>query len=485
MESISAALAFKRQRGFWMVSALALLLSVLTYVNPLLIDSLNARLCAGCATQTILYGTKRFNDIGAWVYVALRLPLVALLVAMILRFPRKVADPPAARSKAHAPATRFFDPLMGLRALACMLVLLGHYFLVIFPFANNGVSAPVRALLRSSPWAGVWVFFALSGYLMGKGFAKGRYSLDESGAFLFYRNRLLRIMPIYVVSIVLVSMYRYPAVLQPHKLWMLIEMMIFDYRGDLPVNPVGALWSVSTEVQFYLLVPALMVGLLWLRSRMRRGFVVVPLLLMVLGTAARLWFVLRSPHRSYSLSYSFIYAPLLSNLDIFVAGLSVNLISRTKVVSSAARLSIGTSLWIGAAAFYAAICGLTYFLLLHRTLEHVWAVGPICCTVFAVLFIHMAERLGRIPMDGRVAGKVFLAIQTVGTLTYCLYVFHPEIYINNASLLAPDHPLRVSLVHFPYVLLQVFAVATFFYLSVEKPFDAHKRVSGTALLDAP
>lgn len=366
-----------------------------------------------------------------------------------------------------------------------MLVLLGHYFLVIFPFANNGVSAPVRALLRSSPWAGVWVFFALSGYLMGKGFAKGRYSLDESGAFLFYRNRLLRIMPIYVVSIVLVSMYRYPAVLQPHKLWMLIEMMIFDYRGDLPVNPVGALWSVSTEVQFYLLVPALMVGLLWLRSRMRRGFVVVPLLLMVLGTAARLWFVLRSPHRSYSLSYSFIYAPLLSNLDIFVAGLSVNLISRTKVVSSAARLSIGTSLWIGAAAFYAAICGLTYFLLLHRTLEHVWAVGPICCTVFAVLFIHMAERLGRIRMDGRVAGKVFLAIQTVGTLTYCLYVFHPEIYINNASLLPPDHSLRVSLVHFPYVLLQVFAVATFFYLSVEKPFDAHKRVSGTALLDAP
>ena len=483
MESISAALGFKRQRGFWAVAALALLLSVLTYVNPILIDSFNARLCAGCAPQTILYGTKRFNDIGGWLYLLLRLPLVALLVAMILRFPRKSTGDH--RVKAHGSTGRFFDPLMGLRALACMLVLFGHYFLVMFPFSNTGVPPPVRAVLRSSPWAGVWVFFALSGYLMGKGFARARYSLDESGAFLFYRNRLLRIMPVYVVSIVLVSIYRYPAALQPRHLWMLLEMTIFDYRGDLPFNPIGALWSVSTEVQFYLLVPALMVVLLWLWRRMGLWFVAFPVLLVALGTVVRLWFILRSPHRSYSFSYSFIYAPLLSNLDIFIAGMSVNLLPRGRIVSPAARRLSGALLWFGSAAFYAGISGLSNYLLVHRSVRHFWAVGPICCVVFAALFINMAERLGRIQIGTSLAGKVFVAIQTVGTLTYCLYVFHPEIYINNASLLGGVHSLPTILAHFPYVLLQVFAVATFFYLSVEKPFDARKKVSGTALLDPP
>jgi peptidoglycan/LPS O-acetylase OafA/YrhL len=82
-------------------------------------------------------------------------------------------------------------------------------------------------------------------------------------------------------------------------------------------------------------------------------------------------------------------------------------------------------------------------------------------------------------------GRFLLGLQTVGTLTYCLYVFHPEVFAVNAALLPKVHSLGVSLTHFPMAILELVAVASFFYLAVEKPFDMKKKVSGTALEDAP
>ena len=101
------------------------------------------------------------------------------------------------------------------------------------------------------------------------------------------------------------------------------------------------------------------------------------------------------------------------------------------------------------------------------------------------MFIYFAEWFGKIPIRKGFVGKSLLLIQGVGTLTYCLYVFHPEVFIRNAALLPSLHGLRLSLLYFPSVMLQLFVVAAFFYLAVEKPFDLKKKVSGTALVDAP
>ena len=72
--------------------------------------------------------------------------------------------------------------------------------------------------LSFSPWCGVWMFFTLSGYLMGKGFVTGRHSVDREGLKKFYRNRVLRILPIYFISIFLVSVFVNLTYLDLHNL---------------------------------------------------------------------------------------------------------------------------------------------------------------------------------------------------------------------------------------------------------------------------
>jgi hypothetical protein len=47
------------------------------------------------------------------------------------------------------------------------------------------------------------------------------------------------------------------------------------------------------------------------------------------------------------------------------------------------------------------------------------------------------------------------------------------------------HGIGVTLAHLPLVVAETFAVACFAYFVVEKPFDSKKKVSGTALVDAP
>ena len=142
------------------------------------------------------------------------------------------------------------------------MVLLGHGSMI--SFLPSDIAARISSgskfwLLAPSPWAGVWVFFVLSGYLMGKGFFSGRYPFSRDGLLTFYRNRLLRILPLYWFAVLAISLLMKPEIFAPKNIWMLAAILLFDYSGAFAINPIGALWSVSTEVQFYILVPFLFV----------------------------------------------------------------------------------------------------------------------------------------------------------------------------------------------------------------------------------
>jgi len=464
IHSTEAALRANRDRGFWIAGCTALFLSCLSYVNLVTVEFFNLH----------LFHASARDSRGWWLYVVMRLPFVAFFVWTVVRFP--VKPDRAVRTNQPSVKPRTFDPLMGLRAFACIVVLMGHYFLVISPVAPY-VNHYVRLLLVAPPWCGVWIFFTLSGYLMGKGFARGRYTLDEAGARSFLRNRLLRICPVYYCAILLVSLYRYTDILQWRHWWMLIEMFVFDYRGDLPINPIGALWSVSTEVQFYVLVPLLMVLLLQVRQRLGELFAIVPMILVIAGTAARIWIAHRWD------PYTYFYAPLIPNLDLFLAGMSINLVPALSLRPGARKL-LGPTLLAGAICFYFAISAVLQSEA-RVSLLLFWVTGPFLCALFALGFIYLAELRGSVSISPGLMGRFLLGLQTVGTLTYCLYVFHPEVFAVNAALLPKVHSLGVSLTHFPMAILELVAVASFFYLAVEKPFDMKKKVSGTALEDAP
>jgi peptidoglycan/LPS O-acetylase OafA/YrhL len=108
------------------------------------------------------------------------------------------------------------DPLLILRGIACLMVVVSHcnpprhsivyqnYDLIWLIFAPGGVS--------------VWIFFCLSGYLIGKAFYLERYQINLLGILNFWRNRCVRILPLYSFAILILSLFVYPDIFRFEKL---------------------------------------------------------------------------------------------------------------------------------------------------------------------------------------------------------------------------------------------------------------------------
>ena len=121
-----------------------------------------------------------------------------------------------------------FDALDGLRGFAAVMVIADH---TIGWFSGVGAT-------------GVWIFFALSGFLLARPFI-GNAEAVLSFAFMadYFKRRLLRILPMYYAYIFVVFLLS--------KRYSLAIMHGLFLEGD------GHLWALPQELVFYLLWPML------------------------------------------------------------------------------------------------------------------------------------------------------------------------------------------------------------------------------------
>jgi peptidoglycan/LPS O-acetylase OafA/YrhL len=258
-------------------------------------------------------------------------------------------------------------------------------------------------------------------------------------------------------------------------------MATFDYRV-FPINPNGILWSVSTEMQFYLLAPLMVLFLLYMKSKTGRWFILVPIFFLCATTALRMWV---KKHLGYEQMFTYGYAPLVPNLGIFLAGMSINLLPKIKVFAAGRRL-LGPAIFAASIGFYLLMaCIVFYKDRFHMDYADLQARVPILSVILAMGLIYLAELCGRLEIRKGIVGLFLVTLQSIGTITYCLYAFHPEVFLINSDRFPGTYPLRFSLSHFPMVMLETVLVVSFFYFAVEKPFDRKKHVIGTALVDAP
>jgi peptidoglycan/LPS O-acetylase OafA/YrhL len=227
----------------------------------------------------------------------------------------------------RAAASNSVDGLLGLRAVACLMVVILHCGPP--PQSLRVAGMDWSWLLFSNAFVAVWIFFTLSGYLMGKAFFTGRYAYNRQGIQDFWWNRALRILPLYGFSVVLVAIFVYPEILQMANWGMLLRVLTFTYQSHIQPDDVvfnGALWSLSTEVQFYLLVP-LMYGVARQFAASWRATVVAigGIVLGIFGLKCLIWVGLHdliTTNLSYALKYW--YSPLSTNLDVFLIGFLLN-----------------------------------------------------------------------------------------------------------------------------------------------------------------
>jgi peptidoglycan/LPS O-acetylase OafA/YrhL len=147
--------------------------------------------------------------------------------------------------------------LDGLRGLASLVVLVAHYF--------GEVAHGYRGLTLA--WAGVDLFFVLSGFLIGG------ILLDQRGSpnyfSTFYIRRAFRIFPIYYLTITLVLVATAIAARGGRPSWIdatLSPVAYYTYTQNFVLAWLGndanawllPTWTLSVEEQFYLLLPAVL-----------------------------------------------------------------------------------------------------------------------------------------------------------------------------------------------------------------------------------
>ncbi|MGB3535416.1 MAG: acyltransferase [Microcoleaceae cyanobacterium] len=395
------------------------------------------------------------------------------------------------------------DPLLILRGLACLVVVLFHCTvpraLIVYEDYN------FTWLLLGDGIVAVWVFFALSGYLMGKAFYTQRYTPTVKGVTQFFINRALRIFPLYYFVILFQSVFVYPEVLKPENWDELLRLCTFTYTWPIPLFDVstyhfnGAFWTLSTEVQFYLIVPFIYSALKpFLINRFRVFFAFFAIILFT--TIIRIFGILTWP----------AHTALLMNLDVFLCGFLVNAFfqikqsqeNQTLNQSLPAKVSKINWKWIAIVLMLSLYLVTAY----HGYHEEVWNyvprpntlmdkslfrtitsyyIWPVLTGIMTALFIYIFESNGQynnshynqklslqacIEKPGRI-------LEIIGILSYGIYLWHMAVIQQILPIVQGENNLETfSNKLIATVILSIIISAVTYYL-VEIPAARLKKVS--------
>lgn len=146
--------------------------------------------------------------------------------------------------------------LDALRGVAVLAVMLGHVNVTGFD---------------SGGWVGVNVFFVLSGFLVTALLLKEHGQSGSIDLIAFYRRRFLRLMPAFVLVVVVVSAVRIFVGDDHIRANAAASLLYYSnwYRivsGD-DMGPLAHTWSLAIEEQFYLVWPLVLLLLLPLVPR--------------------------------------------------------------------------------------------------------------------------------------------------------------------------------------------------------------------------
>lgn len=161
---------------------------------------------------------------------------------------------------------RYLPQLEALRGWAILLVVLFHYLGIL----SRGDNSAVRE--GAFPWlgivaagnTGVTLFFVLSGFLLAQPFILAARSGERVDISRFYSARLLRIVPLYYSAVLVAWLVSANANALKALLFIPIGFEVFPFSVPW--------WSLCTEVQFYLVLPWVMLGL---RHRVGRWLVLL------------------------------------------------------------------------------------------------------------------------------------------------------------------------------------------------------------------
>ncbi|GAB3458647.1 acyltransferase [Massilia terrae] len=345
-----------------------------------------------------------------------------------------------------------------LRALAVSLVVLHHYVLFVS-------GRPTFGWVGELGWAGVDLFFALSGYLIGNQIFAAMGSSEGFSLRHFYARRFLRTLPNFYV--VLALYFLWPAFRGDAPLLPLWKYLTFTQNIALePGTAFSHAWSLSIEEQFYMLLPALALAGAALGNSRRAAWAAI-----ALGFGAGMlfradaWFDHVQGQANWMSSYyKYIYYSSFCRFDELLAGVALALL-KNQQPALWQRFARHGNVFLAAGL---AVTLLACALFLHDHFGFAVTVFgyPLLALGIAML-IFAAAAEGSLLRETRVPGAGSLALWS-----YAIYLTHKQLCIMigdqlRASGYDVESPAAIAL-----MLLASVAAGWLLYRLVETPFMA-------------
>lgn len=358
---------------------------------------------------------------------------------------------------------RHIKALDGLRGMAIMMVILLHYTWL------------------SCGWAGVQIFFVLSGYLISSILLSDRQLPLPVYLKKFYWRRSLRIFPLYYAYVIgLAAAYLLtgkPAGVGQH--WPYLLTYTLNYckvsPAFVPSTLYGHLWSLAIEEQFYLAWPLL---LYFLPSRwIPRVLVTMLLVCPVLRGYSAIFLGSMTSDRVFI--GQAVYNLTFCQADAFAAGALVAVFQQElRTHALALFLSMSVLLLAAGQVFLflmnGKITSFGYDLNLIHYGQHIWGYTLINLWAASLLLLlcqpNWLSRLFANP-----------ALAYIGKISYGMYVFHLLVMVFVLRIAGKQHSLLNLATFLAYIVLLVLVCAASYHF-FESRFLALK---GPAKTKAP
>jgi len=180
-------------------------------------------------------------------------------------------------------SNRLIPEVDGFRFLAIFIVIAAHIYVQCDPPDTTGPFAQLFHHAFGNGKLGVYLFFTISGFILGMPFARHHLQNDKAvNLRSYFRRRLTRLEPPYIVAMLLrfpvVMLYKHTAVAVAglHLLASLFYLHNIVYNAYSTINPPA--WSLEVEVQFYILAPILASIFLIRSATVRRSLLIAIIL---------------------------------------------------------------------------------------------------------------------------------------------------------------------------------------------------------------
>ena len=283
----------------------------------------------------------------------------------------------------------------------------------------------------------------------------------------------------YLAGTLVVAAFVKPEFFYPRYFLNAINLLVFfDFVED-PAIPNGALWSIGTELEFYLFVPFLFILLRGiLNSKWSISFAYFSIICVGVGARVLVWRYL--PENIYGGSF-------LGNFDFFLCGFTLSALIPLWRGNPPGRHRIAIGL-AGLVIYYLIAA---YFcqhgrMLAEKTPEFLWQAILPSFTILMTSGIIFLMETGSVNDETKWVRWIIKRSQIFGILTYAIYVWQePILLADHGALAGTTLSVWQSLEMIVLNLCKIFGVAYLFYYWIEKYYDKKKVVYTNSAASVP